>query len=42
MTRKSAQLVLEVIFSLGVGVLSSKAANIMKSATADGLRIERF
>jgi hypothetical protein len=40
MTRKSAQLVLAVLFSLGIGVLPSKAANIMKSATVDGLRIE--
>ena len=30
MTRKSAQLVLAVLFSLGIGVLPSKAANIMK------------
>ena len=40
MTRKSAQLVLAVLFSLGIGVLPAKAANIMKSATVDGLHIE--
>ncbi|MDR3554256.1 MAG: hypothetical protein P4L55_05845 [Syntrophobacteraceae bacterium] len=37
---KSAQLVFAVLFSLAIAVLPSKAANIMKSATVDGLRIQ--
>jgi hypothetical protein len=38
--KKLALFVLTSIFALGLGVLNAKAVNIMKTATADGLRIE--
>ena len=40
MMKKSALFILASIFALGLGVLNAKAVNIMKTATADGLRIE--
>ena len=40
MMKKSALFVLTSILALGLGVLNAKAVQIMKTATADGLRIE--